>query len=166
MRALHRRVRGGSGFCPFPSFETCADRRGGGTAGLGETAGAGGLEADRCTCAGTGGARDEFEFRRSSDLAVVDVGRGGGKSSGICSPGLVLRRPRQRLVLGGSGLIFFPLRAFAAGCTNSTPGTSVRLGVITPGFSCCDATSFTLRVDDDAGSRCMPSRRMALGLRW
>ena len=159
------------------------DRRGGGTAG-------GGFEAERRACAGIGGgAREdgddvEFaEFRRSRVVPATGVGGAGigviglvtgfdcgsGRSSGILSTllslssatGLVLRLPRQRLVFGGSGLIF------GLGLLCSVPGgRSVRLGVITPGFSCCAATSRTLREEVEAGSRCMPSRLMALGLRW
>lgn len=151
------------------------DRRGGGTAG-------GGFEAERRACAGIGGgAREdgedvEFaEFRRSRVVLGAGVGGAGfgviglvegvdcgnGRSSGILSTllslsstGLVLRLPRQRLVFGGSGLIF------------GLGGRSVRLGVMTPGFSCCAATSRTLREDVEAGSRCIPSRLTALGLRW
>lgn len=158
------------------------DRRGGGTAG-------GGFEAERRACAGIGGgAREDVEdvefaeFRRSRVVLATGVGGAGigviglvagldggnGRSSGILSTllslsstGLVLRLPRQRLVFGGSGLIF------GLGLFCSVPGgRSVRLGVMTPGFSCCAATSRTLRDDVEAGSRCIPSRLMALGLRW
>lgn len=102
---------------------------------------------------------------------VAGLDCGNGLSSGILSTllslsstGMVLRLPRHRLVLGGSGLIFgFGL----LGWMYSFPGgRSVRLGVMTPGFSCWAATSRTLREEDEAGSRCIPSRLIALGLRW
>jgi hypothetical protein len=38
----------------------------------------------------------------------------------------------------------------------------LRLGVMTPGFSCCAATACTLSADADAGSSCIPSRWMVL----
>lgn len=98
-----------------------------------------------------GGAREEDVL---VDLRRMPVPGGGGggvgvtalvigldgtcESSGILSTfssSSLLRRPRHRLVLGGSGLIFG--LGLAPGCTDSVPGgKSVRLGVMTPGFSC------------------------------
>lgn len=102
-------------------------------------------------------------------VTALGIGVDGiGESSGILSAfssSSWLRRPRHRLALGGSGLTFG--LGLAPGCTNSVSGgRSARLGVMTPGFSCWDATSRTLKEDVEAGSRCIPSRFTALSLRW
>lgn len=59
------------------------------------------------------------------------------------------RLPRHRRALGGSGFAFgFGLISWLL---------AFRLGVITPGFSFCEATSSTLTDDERAVSRPMPS---------
>lgn len=74
------------------------------------------------------------------------------------------RRPRQRRDLGGSGLIL-GARRVGASPARSMVRPSLRLGVMTPGFSCCAATACTLSDDADAGSSCMPSRWIVLSFR-
>lgn len=71
------------------------------------------------------------------------------------------RRPRQRRALGGSGLIFGGRRIGVSATRSAAERPSLRLGVMTPGFSCCVATAWTLRDDADAGSS-MPRRSAAL----
>lgn len=84
----------------------------------------------------------------------------------------VKRRPRQRR-FGGSGLIFgLAVEEVGFGglgegswmATAVSVSVSLRLGVIIPGFSCCEATSRKLREDVEAGSRCIPSRSAWFGL--
>lgn len=74
------------------------------------------------------------------------------------------RRPRQRRDLGGSGLILVG-RMVGASATRSMVRPSLRLGVMTPGFSCCVATACTLSADAVAGSTYMPNRWIALSSR-
>lgn len=122
------------------------------------------------------------ELRRSPGRARVVDGVVGGvcADTGLTSTpsGMVLRsllvpaecwsssstakrRPRQRRAFGGSGLIFGGRRMGASATRSVVERPSLRLGVMTPGFSCCEATAWTLREDADAGSS-MPSRWAAL----
>lgn len=161
------------------------ERRGGGTAG-------GGFEAERRAWAGTGGARFEVvaELRRSPGPArgvdgvvgvgvvgavCVDVGRTSTPSgmalrsllvpAECCSsPSTARRRPLQRRAFGGSGLILGGRRMGASATRSVVERLSLRLGVMMPGFSRCEATAWTLREDADAGSS-MPSLWAALILR-
>lgn len=113
------------------------------------------MDAERLACVGTGGgAREDApaELRRSIGRLLRSA------SSRALFSSRVGRRPRQRRDFGGSGFIF-GLVDFV-GLAEST---SARLGVMMPGFSCWAATSWTLREDDDAGSRCMPNRSACVG---
>lgn len=74
------------------------------------------------------------------------------------------RRPRQRRAFGGSGLILGGRRMGASVTRSVVERLSLRLGVMMPGFSRCEATAWTLREDADAGSS-MPSLWAALILR-
>jgi hypothetical protein len=92
-------------------------------------------------------------FPLSSEMLVFEIGEAVSST--------VALRPRERLVFGGSG---FTLCLVGLTCVLGT-GPSWRLGVITPGFSRWDAISSTLREDDEAGVRCIPSRSIWLCLR-
>ena len=79
-------------------------------------------------------------------------------SVGLAFSPTVGRRPRHRRDFGGSGLTFGFWDFVGLGDWGSNSGSLPRLGVMMPGFSCWDATSWTLSEEVDAGSRCMPRR--------
>jgi hypothetical protein len=123
-----------------------------------------------------GGAREEGVAGLGVGAVCADVGL-TSTPSGIVLRSLLVpaecccsssstarRRPRQRRALGGSGLTFGKRMMGVSANRSLAVWPSLRLGVMMPGFSCREATAWTLREDADAGS-CMPSRCTALSRR-
>jgi hypothetical protein len=110
----------------------------------------------------TGGATDADAM---TGLDAADAAS-SGILSGLSSSS-AMRLPRRRRDLGGSGLILGLMVALIASVVEEFPvgWASLRLGVMTPGFSCWLATSCTLIVEHEAGSRSIPRRCTALALR-
>lgn len=101
--------------------------------------------------------------------AVAGLDAADAVASGVLSAlssSSAMRLPRRRRDLGGSGLILGLMVALVSVVEEFTVGwASLRLGVMTPGFSCWLATSCTLIAEHEAGSTCIPRRCTALGLR-